>query len=490
MKARPNIVWMLADHFPFVHHQANYRLDLYDRLSAEGVAFEQAYAVCPQCQPARASMLTGLYPHRHGMLVNDGKSGVRSDFSETDRLISAPLRQAGYACGYFGKWHCGLSTLASDFGFEGWSQFRYGNPYTSAEYRAYLDETGLPAPRVTIDRDFKAPENEGKTFDLLQAGWGPFAAAGHFLSPIETHEAFFVAHLARRWLAGQIGRQPFFLRVDPWGPHHPYHSAGRFVDAIDPDAIPETPNFRRAYDDLPLTFEDCRRRWRRGDDVRDWSYWSVPLARAYEQAMVVDAAFATVVAMLEAEGILEDTLIVMNADHGDLIASHGNLFNKDSLMVEETMRVPMVVRWPGAAANGTSSDALVSNMDLTATVLDAAGASMGDIDSVSLRPILDGSRRGLRDELVCQHHGAFKIEFFQRLLRHGSLKYVAHLNDYDELYDLEADPYELNNLAHDPDSGPVLGEMRTRLIVAMDRLGDDSPDSTELIRQLRRLSSA
>jgi arylsulfatase A-like enzyme len=481
-----NVVWLLADHFAYAHHHGNYSLPTFDRLAAEGVAFDRAYAVCPQCQPARASMLTGLYPHRHGMLVNDGKSGAKSDFGADDQLISAPLREAGYTCGYFGKWHCGLSTLPSDFDFEGWSEFRYGSPYASDAYAEYLRAKGLPGPQVVIDKDFVDPANEGETFDLLGNGWGPFSASGRLLGPIETHEAFFVASMANDWLTETVGEKPFFLRVDPWGPHHPYHSAGEFVGAIDPDCIPETPNFHRTYEGMPLTFENCRRRWNRGEDIRDWSEWKTPLARAYEQAMVVDAAFGTVVDHLEALGLLDNTLIIMNADHGDAIAAHGTMFNKDSLMIEETMRVPMVVRWPGMASNGARCDALVTNLDLPATVVDAAGVETWEMDGQSLRPALEDVETPLRDDLLCQHHGAFRIEMFQRMLRHEDLKYVAHLNDFDELYDLGDDPFEINNLARNPEHRAALQDMRTRLIDLMQSLQDDSPDSRALIAEITR----
>lgn len=235
---------------------------------------------------------------------------------------------------------------------------------------------------------------------------------------------------------------------------------------------------------MTLTFENCRRRWNQAEDVRDWSAWTVPLARAYEQAMVVDAAFGTVVDHLEALGLLDDTLIILNADHGDAIAAHGNMFNKDSLMIEETMRVPMVVRWPGMASNGARSDALVSNMDLPATVMDAADVETWDMDGKSLRPTLEDVGAPLRDDLLCQHHGAFRVEMFQRMLLHGDFKYVAHLNDYDELYDLNEDPYELRNLAGDDRHAAVLVEMRSRLVRRMQDIQDNSADALALIREI------
>ncbi len=435
-------------------------------------------------------MLTGLYPHKHGMLVNDGVSGVTSDFSTGYRLIGQALAEAGYANGYFGKWHCGLETLPADFGFNGWSQLRYGRPYQSQTYSRYLKKLGLPRPRVIIDWDLLNPDNEGREFDLVETGWGPFTAAGHLLSPLETHEAQFVAHLAGEWLRQQVGvDRPFFLRVDTWGPHHPYHSAGRFIDSISPDAIPQAPSYERDYDGLPLTFESCRRRWNDGEEQRGWAFWRTGLARCYEQAMVVDDAFGQVLTILEELGLRESTLVIMTADHGDLIAAHGDLFNKDCLMVEETMRVPLTISWPERISAGQSCSRLVSNMDLAPTVLEAAGIASEKMDGDSLLSLATGPAATWREELMCQHHGGFRVEFFQRMLRWKNYKYVAHLDDIDELYDLAQDPHELDNLIGQKNYRTVMRQMQLRLAQQMAHFTDDSPDAQRLLAQMGRWSA-
>lgn len=428
--------------------------------------------------------MTGQYPHRSGMVLNDGKSGTKREFDDGDRLISAALLDAGYRCGYFGKWHCGRETVAGDFGFEGWSLPGYGHPYRSEAYADYLKEEGLPAPRVEIDCDLGDPSNVGRVFDLTEHGWGPFAAGGRFQTPLETHEAFFVAHLARRWLEGLTTDAPFFLRVDVWGPHHPYHSAGCFAGAINPNKIPEFPSFRQTYEDLPLTYEDCRRRWDRGPDIRDWSKWQVLMARCYEQTMLVDAAFGLVLDALEEQGRLDDTLIIMNADHGDLTGTHGNLFNKDSLMVEEVLRIPMAMRCPGKATTGMKSDALVSNLDLPATVLDAAQIPNTGMDGSSLLPLVGATDVPWREHIMCEHHGGFRLEHFQRCLVGERYKYIAHLEDFDELYDLIDDPYEMHNLFRDPSYQELLVESRKRLADIMRRMEDESESSVKLLNQM------
>ncbi len=482
---RPNIVWLVADHLAFSHHREHLNLPTYDRLCAEGVAFEQAYSVCPQCGPARASMLTGQYPHHHGMLVNDGASGVRRDFEPDARLFSHRLAEAGYSNGYFGKWHCGIERTAQDYGFEGFSMPGYGLPYRSETYHHYLEELGLPEPQMQVDWALGDPEQVGKTFTIGPNGRGPFVSAGHFVTPPETHEAKFVAHLAAEWLRHRAdAATPFCLRVDVWGPHHPYHSADPFVDNVNPDSIPEYPSYRQTYEGLPLTYESCRRRWTSEAEPRPWAFWQPALARCYEQVMLVDAAFGDVLDTLDEMGLAEDTLVIMTADHGDLIASHGDLFNKDCLMVEETTRIPMALRWPKGIAAGSTSQALVSNLDLVPTVLAAAGADQQNLDGQSLLDLARDPHQPGRDSLMCEHHGGFRLEHFQRMLRWQNYKYVAHLDDYDELYDLSEDPYELNNLVWDPGHGDVLHEVRGHLLNQMRSYQDNARDARRLIAEI------
>ena len=121
-----------------------------DRLAASGVWFDNAYSVCALCSPARASMLTGRYPHSHHMWNNnDMYQWAAADLPEDERMISQDLGQAGYNCGYVGKWHCGHGKVPSSYGFEGMDVPNYGRPYDTPEYQAYLTSRNLEAPRRT-----------------------------------------------------------------------------------------------------------------------------------------------------------------------------------------------------------------------------------------------------------------------------------------------------------------------------------------------------
>ena len=485
---RPNIVWLMADHLAWANRSFPFKLTGFDRVAAEGVAFARAYAACPQCQPVRASMLTGLYPHHHGMVVNDGRSGSRLDFDPGAELFNAHLQRVGYRTAYFGKWHCGEVRLPTDYGFEGWSLPGYGLPYGSPRYADWLERKHIEPPEVEIDWDLRRPESVGRRFRPTETrDFGPFEAAGRILGSPMSHEAYFVTDLACEWLEGvDLADGPFCLRVDVWGPHHPYHSATPWSGSVDPLGIPEHPSYSQSFDKLPLTYEECRRRWKPESRERGWEYWQIALARCYEQIRLVDDAFTRVLDALDRLGLNDSTLVIYTADHGDVTGTHGGLFNKDSLMVEETMSIPLAIRWPGRIRTGGVSHALVTNMDLVPTVLDAADCGDPPLDGASLMPLGADPASADRPRLSCQHHGAFRVEHFQRLLRTGNWKYVAHLDDYDELYDLERDPCELRNLSVEPECGDVLRRLGDELVAEMERTGDDGVDARALIRQLAR----
>jgi arylsulfatase A-like enzyme len=530
MAGRPNIVWLLTDHHVFAHHwrQNGPRpaLPTYERLSHEGIHFENAQSICPLCTPARASMLTGAYPHRHGMVMNNGDCGSRLDFEPDERLFSHYLLEAGYRVGYFGKWHCGEERKAGDYGFEGFSMLGYGHAYWSDEYAEYLDALGLPQAEVDVEWKFGDPSWRGRRVLLKdEPNTGRLMeSCGTLTTPVETHEAFFVAHLACRWLeqAAQTG-EPFCLRVDVWGPHQPYFVGAPFAGSIDPTTISEYVSFRATLDSRPefhRAFRDLRHN---RAAIQSWEEWQPIVARSYEHATQVDTAIGRVLAVLDRIGLAENTIVFYTADHGDAIASNGGVFDKDSLMVEETMRIPLAVRWPGRVPAGVTSEKLVTHMDIVPTVLEAAGTesiplavrwpgrvpagvtseklvthmdivptvleaagaeSPAPMDGESMLELIQHpSTAAWREDLMCQHHGHGSLHF-QRLLRRGNHKYVAHLDDQDELYDLERDPYELTNLVDRPDMQGILSEMRERLCRQMAAYDDAAPDADKLRHQI------
>ena len=490
-QGRPNVVWLLTDHHAYLQHVSQGgptpAIPTCRRIAAEGVEFRRAYAVCPLCTPARASMLTGVYPHRHGMVMNNGDCGSRLDFEPDARLFSHYLNDAGYRCGYFGKWHVGEERGPLDYGFEGWSMLGYGHAYWDDAYAAYLDEQGLPQAEVDVEWHFGKRELVGQRLRLSdEPNWFRLMeSAGRLSTPVETHEAWFVSHLACRWLEERArDGAPFCLRVDVWGPHQPYFVAPPFAGSVDPRSIPEYPNFAHDLADRPA----MHRRFRDGRHKactigHDWAAWQPVVARCYAHVTQVDAALGRVLDTLDRLGLADNTLVMYTADHGDAIGSQGGVFDKDSLMVEETERIPLALRWPGHLPAGRVTDAFATHMDLVPTALDAARADLPPMDGESLLRVAADPSAPWRDDLMCQHHG-HGHPAFQRLLAWDRYKYVAHLDDLDELYDLAADPCELRNRIGDPALADVLKKMRQRLARQMAEHADDSDDARRLLAEM------
>ncbi|MBA2482204.1 MAG: sulfatase-like hydrolase/transferase [Planctomycetes bacterium] len=496
MDARqPNIVWMIADHYAlaqFRRYASVFGLTTpaSDRIATAGVRFDAAYSICPLCTPARGSMVTGQYPHRHGMTNNDGTHGSLREFGDAVEVFNRPLQRAGYRTGYFGKWHCGDRRLPRDFGFEGWSLPSYGYPYTAPEYRAYLDERGLPDPEVDIEWSSDRCETSLGRIQLMKEpnAFHRIETAGVLVSPLETHESHFVTHLANRWIEKRAAAgDRFCARVDVWGPHHPYWVAKPFAGMVPPGALSEYPTFSHDLADRPRHQQDFRTAYHAMAKTRTWAQWQPPLARCLEHVSLVEHALATVLDTLDRVGVSDNTLVILTADHGDLLSTNGGLVDKAWFMVEETMRIPMAMRWPGTFPEGRTSSALVSNMDVVPTVLAAAGCPLAaDLDGRDLLPLARADEGvSWPDDLVCESHGHYGKLVIQRMLRHGIHKYVAHLDDTDELYDLSSDPVESTNRIDDPLLAQVLVEMRTRLLANMGRSRDQAPEVVRLVQRIQ-----
>lgn len=493
---KPNIVWLTSDHIVYANHKrfSGYpQLPAYDRICHEGICFDNAVSVSPVCTPARGSMLTGVYPHRHGLTQNDGGGGCRLEFEQGQKLFNHHMKQEGYRTGFFGKWHCGEKRIAKDYGFEGFSCPGYGHPYWSDEYHAYLDEMGLPQAEVTVEWKFGDPSWTGKTIRLndfpkpYRSPYFLMESCGRLNTPLETHEAYFLSHLARTWLEEVSSEdKPFCMRLDMWGPHLPYWVGEPFLDTIDPKSLAPYPNFGSSLSHRPKNHRDLLDYRRREGSSPDWKDWQPILARCHEHATMVDAAMDQIVTALNELGLAENTILVYTTDHGGTMASNGELVDKGWLMVEETMRIPMAIRWPGHIDPGEINGSLVSNMDLVPTILEAAGARLPDpLDGRSLFDLMQfPETTPWQDDLMLQHHGHYDEIHFQRQLRFNQFKYTAHLRDSDELYDLSRDPYELNNLWDEPGMKPVLKEAQQRLIQWMVSHEDNSDHSKQLIAQI------
>ncbi len=468
MTGKPNILWIVSDHQIHATRPPGFdRFPLQNKLAQLGVEFTRAYTVLPVCSPARASMLTGLYPHAHGLTENDGRFGGRECLDVSDWMIHRPLHEAGYRCGWFGKWHVDNYRSALDYGFEGFSQPGYGYPYASEEYRQYLDRNSLDDPVARIEIGGESGSTPGTEIRLGdQQNWFDFeSGVATLTNSVTTHEGFFLADMASRWLT-DVGDDPFFLRVDTWGPHPPYLLGAPFTGKLASENIQLPQNFSYNLDGRPQHHRDYRDYWR--DTLHlDQAQWRQMYQAALEHAILIETALCSLLEQVD----LQNTLVIFNSDHGDAVGSNGAVANKGGLMAEATMQIPLLMAGPGIPS-GVVRDQVVSSLDLAPTLIDFCDIETGqDTHGQSLLPLLHESEANWRAGLMAQHYGLHE-RIVQRAWFEQDWKLVLQPDGFKELYQIQDDPGEINNLATRSRFKHKLVAMNRGLDAAMEVVGD------------------
>ena len=448
-----------------------------DTLAADGIRFDHACTPSALCTPARASLLTGLYPHAHGVLFN---TGVYSRFDETVcgqglTLFPEKLSDAGYRLGHQGKWHAGLTPTATEAGFEGFSLRDYGGIRSDETFLKYLKERGLPEPKPHFE--FAAEGGDPTKSGGNTSGWAEGdirSAPCHFVTDqvLEQLDDFAASD------------QPFFLGCHYWEPHASYLPTEDFKDLYDPADISEWASFRDDLEGRPQWHRRFRENIFPAAAKTSWNDWAQVIARYYAQAAMVDHEVGRLLEGLKARGLYDDTLIIFASDHGESIGIHGGMFDKGGLSHEELYRIPLIVKPPQVAEEnrGRVCSEWVSLIDLAPTFCAVAGTGMTEVHGRDLSPLLRGETPAdWRDDMLAEDHG-HRVMFVERILWHENWKYVFNPSDIDELYDLEADPAEMNNRIDDPSVSETARNMRRRLLARLREFNDGlGPQTYQLL---------
>jgi arylsulfatase A-like enzyme len=436
-----------------------------DRLAREGARFAHSFVGNSICAPARATYLTGKHSHAHGVMRNGNA------FDPEQRTFPALLQAAGYQTALFGKWHLGTAPV----GFDDWEvlrgQGRYYNP-------VLLSAAGTR-------------EVEGYTTDIVTE-----LALGWLEEERDPERPFLlmVQHKAphRRWLPGP-DQLEFLADVDVREPATLFDDySGRA-----PGAATQEMTIARHLDELDLKLvtpdfltEEQRERWDaaygprnaafaaaglEGDALVRWKYQRY-LKDYLRCIAAVDEGVGRLLDWLDGAGLAGDTLVAYTSDQGFYLGEHG--WYDKRWMYEESLRTPLLVRWPERIAAGTVVEAMVQNVDLAPTFLELAGVPVpGDVHGRSLLPLLAGERPDdWRTSIyyhyyefpgvhaVPKHHGVRTERY--KLIRFEELEAT-------ELFDLRADPRELTSVADDPDYEDVRAELEAELARLRERFGDD-----------------
>lgn len=439
-----------------------------DRLAARGVRFDNAFTPTAICAPARASVHTGLYPHRHGVTGNGMsiRAGVKG--------LPDYLNPAGYRCGYAGKWHADDALGPSEVGYVGKDFIGYAfpgadllpglqfapKPKTGNPYADYLRERGLGLPTVTHRYVGTNPGCQDQEMFALHNG------------PVESCIEYFVAEETMRVideLTAPDDGQPFFLWANFWGPHTPCLLPEPYFSMYNPDDIPEHPSYRETFQGKPYRQQLIERMWGLGD--LGWRGFQEISARYFGHCTLIDDQVGRIVAHLKQRGLLEDTVIIYSADHGDCLGAH-KLIEKGEFMYDEIYRIPLVVAHPECAAPGSVNDDFVYLHELTPTFLEMAGVDGAALDGNSFLPAMLGDHDpNGREEVYCVFHCHF-TNAEQRMVRTRTHQFTFNSGDAGELYDLVADPYQLTNVYGQPEYEAVRQDLMARMGRYMDELGD------------------
>lgn len=419
--------WALGSRMPELHTPA------LDRLQREGMTFEHFFCASPVCSPARASLTTGRMPSAHGVhdwirpealaRASAPAAPFAPDFLErvtgADSLAEM-LSRDGYRCGMVGKWHLGSSDRPAP-GFDHWWAHQLGGgPYRDAPVWAHDPETGRPAVPAE-----PTTEPEYLTDAITRQG---LDALGHLTD----------------------SDRPFFLQINWTAPHDPWFDGNHPEDLLalyaDTD-FPSVPQVEPHPWFVPEHFP-CAVADRRG-----------ALAGYCAAVSGVDRSIATLLGDLEARGLLEDTIVIFTSDNGFSCGHHG-IWGKGNgtsplNFWEPSITVPFIVRWPGRIREGAVDRRPASAVDLLPTLAELTGATPLEDPlraGCSLVPRLLGEAavmKGGGDEedggiVIHDEYGA------NRMLRTDRWKLVVRRDGPTELYDLQKDPEERDDLSASP----------------------------------------
>jgi arylsulfatase A-like enzyme len=467
--SQPNIVLIMTDQHRLsalsCYGDTPCRTPNLDRLASSGVRFETAYTSCTLCSPARATIMTGLYPHSHGVCSNVHDLGCSvNELLDRPALLSRRLQTAGYACGYTGKWHLGTDSptafgtpshpsLPRDVGFHGQNFPGHGDGgFRYPEYRAYLAEKGFEH-RVYQRR----PDDARGSLRI-----------GLLEGPVEATVDYFLAeHTIQLIDRFHVAGNPFFIWHNFWGPHSPYWTPLEFYEMYRQVEIPEWPNYRwpaRAINGPHQMMIHPQA------GQMTWEDWAEAIRYYYAFTSLIDSQIGRLVDHLEQSGLLQNTIIIFTADHGETLGSHGGLRDKGWCHFEEIQRIPMIVWLPERYYDhgrkpGDSLSEWASLVDVYPTILDLAGVDLSEADQHgrSLLPLVRGEPVAWRDSAFIEFHGLNHLSTSMVTIRHADLKYGWNCTNQDELYDLANDPYETTNLIADPAYANAASEMRQRI---------------------------
>jgi arylsulfatase A-like enzyme len=432
-KPRPNIVFILMDDlrwdemdYPFV------KVPNIKRLATEGMRFANAFVSTPLCSPSRASFLTGQYAHNHGVTDNTARD------AQSHQLITFPrlLHDAGYETAFVGKWHMGLDD----------------NPRPGIDYWVSIKGQG----------QYLDPEINDNGTRKKASGYVTDIFSDYSLEFLKRkHDKPFLLYVSHKAVHPDLTQNADGSLSDP--------SAGKFIPAERHKSlyagakIPHRPNYSVPPNEKPALARKVGDLARLGKDtVTD----DETIRNRLRMLASVDESVGKILQTLEASHELDNTMIVFTSDEGYFYGEHG-LSVERRLAYEESIRIPLLIRYPPMIKKGSVANEMVLNLDIAPTLVEIGGGKpLPEMNGSSFVPILRGKApRQWRDAFLVEY---YTDKVFPRMTNMGyqavrtdRYKYIHYidLKGMDELYDLKRDPYELRNVIGEADMGKTAKEL-------------------------------
>ena len=410
-----------------------------DRMAMQGAHFRNAFVTTSLCSPSRATILTGQYMHHHRVVDN------QRPVADGTRFFPEYLQEAGYTTGFVGKWHMGHDHDEPRKGFNHWVSFKGQGTY-------FDPELNLNGSR----KSFK-----GYTTDIL-------------------------ADQALEWLKTRTDEDPFLLYLSFKAVHYPFQPAPRHHGRYEDKAI-----------DYPMTMANTESNYQTQSNwIRERRYGihgidhmeTGPLDkdpvpsfddlyhRYCETVHGLDENIGRVLDYLDSSKLMENTIVVYLGDNGFALGEHGFYDKRDAF--EESIRIPMLAMAPGLIKPGSKIDAMMLNMDLAPTLLEAANINIQksmQLDGQSALPWLRGETIPWRDHILYEYHWEWNFPATPTTLaiRGDRYKYIYYHGVWDRngFYDLETDPNERVNLIKIPAYQEQILSMRSQLFQELDASG-------------------
>lgn len=440
--AKPNIIFLLADDLRYnslgCMGNSVVRTPNIDRLASQGTVFKNAYVTTSICSISRASMFSGQYAARHGIL------DFTTDFSDSARMKNFPalMKQSGYYTGFIGKYGVGTHLPESDYHY--WKGFPGQGVYF------YKDAAGKPIHTTDMMGDqaveFLRTRDKSKPFCLQVSFKAPHVEDNNKLHNGYVYSPFYENYYSNEIIpSSPTGDSAFYL------------------------AFPET--FRKNAKGIP---NEARVRWEQRFSTPDKYQESVK--SYYRLVTGMDDAIKRIVDELEKKGLEKNTVIIFSSDNGYAFGDHGlegKWFGQN-----ESIRVPTIIYDGRSPQLKHNNNELVLNVDLAPTILDYAGISVpASMQGSSLRPLVEGNVSSWRTEFYYEHQydtegSKVYLPMSEGLVRQ-KYKYMRYFNGknpddyfYEELYDQLLDPFEVHNLSN----SPGLSGLKDQMIQAMKRM--------------------